>query len=164
VALGRPEIIVPGFPEIITFQPKCRVCQLARTKSGLVEIIHRYRREDKLGVVAIANRIREMLERHGETPMHDQVLARHFKNHVAFDEAEENDILDDIVALREDDEARLEEAFVELIEVDHEAGALGQNDSDYHHMWDLFRRVYRRVAALDADQRAFITDEGILTG
>lgn len=161
MAKGEPEVIVPGFPEIVVFQPMCRVCQLARTKAGLVEIIHKYRREEGLGVKVLAARIETMLERHGEKPMHGQVLARHFANHV--------DLGIDALAPGDDfvfgrgttqDAAALDEVEVELLKVNAEDAALGKDESDYHNMWDLFRRVMRRVAALDSDPTAFITGEG----
>jgi len=159
MAAGQPEIIVPGFPEIVTFQAMCRVCQLARTKPGLVTVIHKYRREEQLGVVALSTKITAMLERHGETPMHGQVLARHFKNHVNFGDGKETPA-EDFEFVRPEDETRLGQTEIELLQCSAEDLALGKNDSDYHQMADLFRRLIRRIAALDADPTAFITAEG----
>lgn len=160
MAGGKPEVIVPGFPEIVTFQPMCRVCQMARTKPGLAQIIHKYRRDEQLGVVALATKITEMLERHGETKMHPQVIRRHFKSHVDFGEGQNELPAEDYAFVVDEEHDKLSQTEIEMLSTNPEDLALGRNDSDYHNMADLFRRLLRRVAALDADPTAFITAEG----
>jgi len=41
-----------------------------------------------------------------------------------------------------------------------EEGALGRNDSDYFHLWDLYNRVRERVVAMDSDPLAFLGPDG----
>lgn len=160
MASHKPEIVVPGFPEIVKFQPMCRICQLARTKTGLVELIHKYRRDEQMGTHALQVKMQPILERQGESAMHAQVFIRHFTNHVNFGDGVATPPEDFTFVRASTSASEIGTAEIELLQVNPEDGALGKNDSDYHNMWDLFRRLMRRVAALDADPTTFITDNG----
>jgi hypothetical protein len=45
-------------------------------------------------------------------------------------------------------------------ETSPDIGALGKEDNDYFVMWDLFRRLLRRIVAIDADPTAFLSLDG----
>lgn len=48
----------------------------------------------------------------------------------------------------------------ELRSVSPMEGALGQNQSDYRTMWDLYSRLFQDAVALRADPKSFITASG----
>lgn len=149
-----------GFPELI-FEPKCRLCQLAKSHAGLLTVVHRYWFVEGLGRKAISNRIKETLVSHGLHPIQPRTIARHFDRHINADQVPKPDVHKGFkMPPPRDLSDAIESDEHELLSVNPHNMALGKNDSDYHSMVDLFRRLMRRIAALDADPTAFITDDG----
>lgn len=147
-------MLVPGFPEIIRREPKCRLCQLADTNRGLLKLSHRLRYEEEYGNDALRTKLRGVFERAGMVAPSPRSIGRHFNDHVDWSKLPDADAL----ALPEPVEAtlnRLESDIGELRLADPEDLALGRNDSDYHQLASLFQRLLRRITALDADPRAF---------
>lgn len=151
--------MVPGFPEIIRREPKCKLCQLGNTHRGLLRLTHRLRHEEDLGNDALRTRMRPAFERQGLVPPSPRSMGRHFDEHVDWTKLPDPDAL----AMPEPIEAtldRLERDIGDLRMADPEDLALGRNDSDYHQLADLFERIKRRIAALDADPTAFTNQDG----
>jgi len=121
--------------------------------------MHQYRREDGLGEHAMHTRMRPIFERHGIKPPSMRAIGRHLTSHVDYDIVPDKDNFD----LPDPEEVafeRLAAAEGELKQIAPSDVALGKNDSDYHNMADLFRRLMRRIAALDADPTAFVNPDG----
>lgn len=151
--------MVPGFPEIVNFEPKCKLCQLGDSHRGLLRLAHRLRHEEQLGNDALRTKLRAVFERQGVMPPSPRSIGRHFADHVDFSKLPDPDALA-LPEPVEDQLARLERDAGELSLADPEDLALGRNDSDYHQLTDLFTRIYRRIAALDADPTAFSNQDG----
>lgn len=153
---------VPGFPELIALEPRCHVCQLVQSHSGLVKLVHRYRRDEGLGAEMLEQRMKPIFERHGVTPLAGKSMTRHLLNHVDFDRVPKDGAVDtfglpDATELSID---RLATDAAALRAGNLDDLATGANDSDYHQMADLFRRLVRRVRAMDGDPTAFVTPDG----
>lgn len=151
---------VSGFPEIVSYQYRCRMCRLAKEQSGLARLIHDRRRDEGEGDRALASWAAKLLEKHGVPAVDKRGLARHFSQHVDFSEI--NDAVTSAFSMPEPSE--LAEAMDSdesaLFELAHTDAALGKNESDYHQMYDMFRRLYRRIKAIDGDPTAFIGSDG----
>ena len=151
--------MVPGFPEITTREPKCKLCQLADSNRGLLKLVHRMRHEEEHGNDALRNRVRGVFERHGLQVPSPRSIGRHFTEHVDFSRLPAPDAL----AMPEPVELtlqRLETDSADLRLADPEDMALGHDNSDYHQLTALFMRLQRRITALDSDPRAFINADG----
>jgi hypothetical protein len=151
--------MVPGFPEIVSREPKCKLCQLAESNRGLLKLVHRYRFEEQLGNDALRTKLRPVFERQGLMPPSPRSIGRHFDDHVDFSKMPDPDAL----ALPEPIEAtldRLDRDAEGMRLADPEDLALGRNETDYHQLSDLFVRIHRRIAALDADPTAFQHADG----
>lgn len=135
------------------------MCQLVDSQRGLLKLSHRLRHEEELGNDALRTRLRAVFERQGLSVPSPRSVGRHFSEHVDFSQLPDQDSME----FPEPVEAtlnRLERDAGDLRLADPEDIALGRNDSDYHQLTDLFSRVYRRVAALDADPTAFRNADG----
>lgn len=151
-------ILIPGFPEL-RYQHRCRVCQLAKAHPGLIKLLHRFRRDDEFQDSTIHTKMRAVFERHGVPPPSARAIGRHLEAHVDFSvEQPKSDF--DLPDPEETAFERLAAAEEELDQNNPSHIALGTNDSDYHNMADLFRRLMRRIMALDADPLGFITPDG----
>jgi hypothetical protein len=159
---------VLGFPEIVRYEYRCRLCHLAKSADyGLARLIHELQRTKagQMPNTEISKQINLLLERHGHKALDDRAVANHFKTHVDFSKVIEEvaKIHENVVPppsiielsrayLTEDEDALLKQASGD--------GALGKNNSDYHRMWELFEKLYRRVDAVDKDPSAFIGEDG----
>lgn len=151
--------MVPGFPEITTHEPKCKLCQLVDTQRGLLKLAHRLRYEEELGNDPLRTRILPIFARMGQLPPSPRSIGRHFTEHVDFSKLPS----EDAYAMPESIEASLERLNADAAELratDPEEMALGDNNSDYHQLTDLFMRLQRRIAALDSDPGAFTAADG----
>lgn len=151
--------VVPGFPEITQPTPQCKLCTLAASAPGLLKLMHAARRDEDLGNDALATRMRGAFERHGHMVPSPRAIGRHFSGHVDFAAVPavgDFDMPDPMQVTFE----RLAGAEQDLTALRPEDIALGRNDSDYHSMADLFRRLMRRIASLDSDPYAFVNDDG----
>jgi hypothetical protein len=156
-AKNIPEAIITGFPEIVRYQYRCRLCKLAKNHSGLLRQVHDWRQSGERDR-SFEKRVNELLERHGVSKIDRRAIERHFEKHVDF-----SDEVEAVAAA-----FRMPEAADMQRLLDEDEGVLVQdslveddNDgTDYHHMWDLFRRIFRRIKALDADPIAFLNDDG----
>lgn len=150
---------INGFPEL-SFEPRCTLCQMVHTHAGILKYIHREYAKDTPGDVALHSRIKPIFERHGISPCPSpRAFGRHVRSHVNLDQMGSMDAFDvpnPVEAVCD----RFDETSMDLRRLDPADLALGHNDSDYHNMADLFRRIYRRIAALDSDPEAFRTPEG----
>ena len=135
-----------NFPELM-HDYRCKLCQLAETKPGLLRIVHRMRLKEGHGAKALHRRLQHLFERHGVELPSERAIGRHFEKHVDMAFLVE---AQPVVAPKFDIPDMELGAFEDL--------ATGENDSDYHHMADLFKRVVRRIAALDADPTAFLIE------
>lgn len=145
-------MLLDNFPEIIAFEPRCKLCQLGRDNPPVLRLVHSYRTREQLGDYAIRARIKPALSNWGITLPTARSIGRHFDNHVNFSIAP-NEIpqaLRDSVSFDEDS----------LKAANPKDAALGLNDSDYVQMWDLFVRLMRRITALDDDPSTFRNPDG----
>lgn len=148
-----------GFPELTTREPKCKLCQLTDSHRGLLTLVHRLRHEEGYGPDAIRTRIRGAFDRSGLVAPSARSIGRHFEEHVDFSQMPEPDALalpDPVEVTLE----RIERDTSELRILDPEDMAMGRDNSDYHQLVDLFRRLLRRVTALDEDPTAFRNADG----
>lgn len=76
--------IVPGFPEIIRREERCRLCQFATTEPDLLRRVH-FLYFNGHGVRALENRTKHVFEGRGEVPLAAKCFARHFRRHVSED-------------------------------------------------------------------------------
>jgi hypothetical protein len=169
VTEGTPPIVV-GFPEIVAYQYRCRLCKLANGENpGLVRVIHGMYKQEGLSLNAVRQQANKLLAKHGETPISDRGVRRHFEAHVNFGTAPLA-----VAAVFEPpplhrpeaDEARMymEEDEKLLKTVADDRAALGYDFSDYKRINDLFLRLYRRIEAIDADPTAFRNGDGEANG
>lgn len=156
VTAGRSDATIPGFPEIIEYQYRCRLCRLAKTQGGLLRQIHDWRKEG-LGDRPLTKKANDLIERHGVKQMDRRVFERHFSTHVDFSDTAL--MVASAFELPDPDQMQqfLGEDEIALMQAD--ASNTDEN-GDYHHMWDIFRRLFRRIKALDADPTAFLGPEG----
>lgn len=145
-----------ALPEL-KYEPKCRVCQLANEHPGIVQLVHKYKVKDKYGASPIAARIRDVVVAQGIRPISSRSINRHFEGHVDFDQLYIKAPAENVFKV---DGTNLDAAETEMINHNLRDLALGKNDSDYHNMVELFRRLMRRIIALDADPMAFLSEDG----
>lgn len=149
----------PGFPELTAYEHRCLLCRLTRTNAGLLKLVHKLKYEEDLGEYGTHARMQPVFERHGVPLPSRRAFGRHLTGHIditQIKELAEFDMPDPTEAQLE----RLELTEDNLRDLQKIDVALGKNDSDYHNMADLFRRLMRRIAALDADPTAFLTPDG----
>lgn len=108
---------------------------------------HRMKHRDDAGSKLLHRKLQPLFERHGLEIPSERAIGRHFANHV------------DMTFMVDAQPVQTPEFEIPDMELGaFEDLATGENDSDYHHMADLFKRVIRRVAALDADPTAFVIE------
>lgn len=163
-----PAHVQAQFPEIVAWQPRCRLCKLCRDKPGLGRVVHEeYRRRQELdlggrGADAIADAVAGTCESHGVKAFDPQNIRRHFGNHVdaTLMRKDDEELLGEAQqALHESLGERFEAAVEDLRTSDPDIGAHGKGDNDYFVMWDMARRLMRRIVALDNDPTAFFTQD-----
>lgn len=159
------QFVVPGFPEIVTYQYRCRMCILAKEGApGIARLIHDRKRNVDESLNKFSEYVYKLMCQNGLKPAARKSVFRHFERHVDFSEI--NAVV--TAAFEFPDEVELgqsseqdERALLELVQGE---GALGKNESDYHHMYDMFQRLYRRIKAMDADPLAFLGEDGQVNG
>lgn len=152
-------MILPGFPELTAREPKCKLCQIAESHKGILQLVHRLKHEQEMTNDALAKRIQVVFERHGLEPVHARSVGRHFDNHVDFGKL----VTPDAYEFPEEIQVTLErlERDTKALQTASPADvALGHHDSDYHQMADLFMRLQRRIVALDSDPTSFTNADG----
>lgn len=149
---------VAGFPELMHYEPKCKLCMLTRENPGLLKVVHRKFREG-LGSKALINTLRPVFEQQGVVIASVSAFERHLKGHIDYEAVSDPDEFDmpDPVAVVLD---RLNDEEASMLASGPDAIAYGHNDSDYHNLAELFRRLVRRIVSLDEDPTAFLTDDG----
>lgn len=145
--------LVVGFPELTGFEPKCKLCRLSSDAPGLLKLLHRKHAEG-LGSKALMALLRTMFDRYSVNMPSLSAFNRHLSGHVDHSQVSDADdyTLPDPLALVL---AKLDDEAPAMFKARPDVIAYGHNDSDYHNMAELFRRLMRRVVALDDDPLAF---------
>jgi hypothetical protein len=73
--------LIPGFPEIIEPHHRCRLCNLAQEKSGLVRVIHELYRRGMSGR-PLLGRVAPLFRERDEPPPSPAAIMRHMEKHV----------------------------------------------------------------------------------
>jgi hypothetical protein len=153
--------IIAGFPELL-YEPRCRLCRLAFTDPGVLKLINKTYNDKRTSAKLLHAKMVPVFERHQLSVPSEYSFKRHIKTHLDISrmatpkilaEFELPDIEESRLTRLVDDEMQLRTNTVADL-------ALGTNDSDYHNMADLFRRLMRRIAAVDGDPTSFVNPEG----
>lgn len=160
---------IPGFPEIIQFEFRCRTCRLTQDEPGIARVVHDLwaaqhnlaaRDPAKLSERQTAEKAALLLERHGVREVDRRSMERHFASHVNFEEATLG-VAEKFRMPKEDElTPYLDEDEAALLDISDDKGPEGQNGNDYQKMYQQFRRMERRLQALDADPTFLMTKEG----
>lgn len=155
--------IISGVPELISYQFRCRLCVLARDDVEALKQIHKLRRDGVSGR-ELWRKVKDVLVGRGLKSIDRRSIDRHFETHVDF-RSEAAEIAaayqpspppdpDKLKAQLDQDVKDFFKAASELDEDD--------DHTDYHQMWEQYRRVNRRIKAFDADPTAFHSADGTL--
>jgi hypothetical protein len=155
--------VITGVPELISYQFRCRLCTLARDDVDTLKTIHEMRRAGTTGR-ELWRQVRDALAAVNRPAIDRRSIDRHFETHVDFrSEAAE------IAAAYQPSPPPGPEALKAQLDSDVEkffkaASELDEDDdhTDYHQMWEQYRRVNRRIRAFDADPTAFHSADGTL--
>ena len=144
----------------LSYNPQCSVCKLKKTNPFILKMIHDLRFNDNLGYQSIHKRIIPLLEHVGAKRMSWSAIARHFNNHVDFNNQlyrEEIKLINTYTVLT-DKRMNFDEKALRTLY--YEGSSVGREDVDYKEMWNLFTKVASRVEAINADPNAFRTEAG----
>jgi hypothetical protein len=152
--------VVPGFPEIIRAEARCRLCQFATTDPELLQRVHVLYFNGH-GVRSLEQRTLHIFDARGETPLRARCFARHFRSHVSEELAAYGDELEEEYALnpKATSVPRAKDALKPAttpapIPEDEEAAA-------YFDMRDLLHKLRTRMKEVD-NTVTFVDDHGQL--
>lgn len=145
-------VVVPGFPEITAFEESCRLCNLGRTHPEALKQAHSWFRQH--GREGLAERTDQRVQALGEEPIDAACYAEHFAFHVEWYTSKPMAIEPAMRSRFDEDERALRASFE-----DEQADAQGIDQRDYVHVARLFKRMIRRLDALDADPSVFLTPD-----